>query len=56
MDGTRKYHPERSNSNPKEHAWYILTNEWILAKKKKVQNNQDTVHRIQKGQQAEVLK
>jgi hypothetical protein len=32
-------------------AWYILTNKWILAKK--VQNTQDTVHKTQKGQQAE---
>jgi hypothetical protein len=26
MDGTRKHHPERGNSNPKGHAWYSLTN------------------------------
>jgi hypothetical protein len=32
MGGARKYHPERSNSNPKGHAWYLLTNKWILAK------------------------
>jgi hypothetical protein len=29
------------------------TNKWILAKKKKVQNTQDIVHRTQKAQQAE---
>jgi hypothetical protein len=33
MDGTRKYHPEWGNSDPKWHAWYILTNKWILEKK-----------------------
>ena len=38
----------------KEHKWYVLANKWILAKK--VQNTQDTVHRTQKGQQAEVPK
>jgi hypothetical protein len=31
MDGTRKCHPECGNSDLKEHAWYILTNKWILA-------------------------
>jgi hypothetical protein len=30
MDGTRKY-PEWGNSDPKGHAWYVLTNKWILA-------------------------
>jgi hypothetical protein len=35
MDGTRKYHPEWGNSDPKGHAWYVFTNKWILAKKKK---------------------
>jgi hypothetical protein len=40
MDGTRKYHPELGNSDPKRHAWYVLTNKWILAKK--VQNTQET--------------
>ena len=58
MDGTRKYHPERGNSdkgNPKGHAWYILTNKWILAKKqnktktKTLQNTQDTINRTQEG-------
>ena len=29
----------------KRHAWYVLTNKWIL--EKKVQNTQDTVHRTQ---------
>ena len=33
---------------------YVLTNKWMLAKK--VQNTQDTVHRTQKGHQAEGLK
>jgi hypothetical protein len=31
--GTRKYHPESGNPNPKRHTWYILTDEWILAQK-----------------------
>jgi hypothetical protein len=35
MDGTRKYHPECGNSDRKGHAWYVLTNKWLLAKKKK---------------------
>jgi hypothetical protein len=35
MYGTRKYHPEQGNSDSKGHAWYVLTNQWILAKKKK---------------------
>jgi hypothetical protein len=46
MDGTRKYHPEQGNLDPKGHAWYVLTNKWV----KKVQNTQDTFHRTQKGQ------
>jgi hypothetical protein len=41
------------NSDLKGYAWYVLTNKWILAKK--VQNTQDTIHRIQ-GLQAEGLK
>jgi len=32
--------------NPKGHAWYVLTNNYILAKMK-TQNNQDTAHRTQ---------
>jgi hypothetical protein len=42
-DGTRKYHPEWSNPDPKGHAWYELVDKWILAKK--IQNTQDTAHR-----------
>ena len=34
MDGTRHYHPERGNSDPKGHAWHIFTNKWILVIKK----------------------
>jgi hypothetical protein len=37
----------RGISDPKGHAFYIITNKWILAKKKAV-NTQDTVHRTQK--------
>ena len=25
--------PEGGNSDPKEHAWYVFTNKWILAQK-----------------------
>jgi hypothetical protein len=61
--GTRKYHPERGNSDTRGHARYVLTNKWILATTKqeqnkqtnKLQNTKDTVHRTQKAQQAEVL-
>jgi hypothetical protein len=35
MDGIRKYHPEWGNKDPKGHAWYVLTNKWLSAKKKK---------------------
>jgi hypothetical protein len=35
MDGTRKFHPECGNSDPEGHAWYVLTNVWIVAKKEK---------------------
>ena len=35
IDGTRKYHPDWGNSEPKGHASYILTNKYILEKKKK---------------------
>ena len=31
MNGTRKYHPEPGNPDPKGHAWYILTYKWISA-------------------------
>ena len=31
MNGTRKYHPECGNPDPKENAWYVLTDKWILA-------------------------
>ena len=40
--------------DPKRHVYYALTNECILAKK--LQNTEDTVHRTQKAQQAEVPK
>jgi hypothetical protein len=47
MGGTRKYYPEWGNSDPKWHAWNVLTNKWMLAKK--IQNTQDTIHRTQEG-------
>ena len=51
MDVSRKYHPEWGNSDPQGYAWYVLTNKWILAKKKKkkVQNTQVIIHRTQEG-------
>jgi hypothetical protein len=42
MDGTRKYYPERGNSDPKGQAWHILTNKWILAKKYRISSTQFT--------------
>jgi hypothetical protein len=36
MDGPTKYHPERGNPDQKGHAWYVLTDKWILAKKYKI--------------------
>ena len=36
MDGTRKYHSGRNNSDPKGHTWYVLTDKWILAQKPRV--------------------
>jgi hypothetical protein len=33
MDGTRKYHSEWGNSDPKEHEWYVLPNKLILTTK-----------------------
>ena len=42
MDGTRKYHPERGNSDPKGHAWHLLTNKLILVKKYRISRTQFT--------------
>ena len=42
MGRTRKYHPEKGNPYPKGHAWYILTDKYILIKS---QNSPDTTHR-----------
>jgi hypothetical protein len=47
MDGTRKDHPDWVISDPKGHSRYVLTIKWILDKK--LQNIQDTIHRIQEG-------
>ena len=33
INGARKYHSEWCNLDPKGHAWYVLTDKWILAKK-----------------------
>jgi hypothetical protein len=53
MDGSKKYHPEWGNSEPKGHAWYVLTNKWVLVKRKKKAKSQDRAHRTQKNQQDE---
>ena len=37
-----KYHPERGNSDPEGHAWNVLTNKWILAKKYRIPKIQST--------------
>ena len=42
-----------SNSDPNIYAWYVLTNKWVLVKKKEKENTQDTVYKSQKDQQAE---
>ena len=42
MDGTRKYHPEQGNPITKEHTWYTLTNQWMLAQKLKINKLQFT--------------
>jgi hypothetical protein len=36
IDRPAKYHLQWGKSHPKGHAWYVLTNKWILAKEKKV--------------------
>ena len=36
-----------TGEDQKEYAWYILANKWISTKK--LQNSQDTSHRIQQG-------
>jgi hypothetical protein len=33
MDGTRKYHAELGNPDPKVYTWYVFTDKWILAQK-----------------------
>ena len=45
MDGTRKYHPGRGNSDPKEHACYVLTDKLILVKNWKIFRIQPTNHK-----------
>jgi hypothetical protein len=42
VDGTRKYHPEWGNSDPKGHVWYVLINKWILEKKDRISKIQPT--------------
>ena len=33
MKGTWDYHPEWGIQDPKEHAWYILSDKWIISDK-----------------------
>jgi hypothetical protein len=42
MDGTRKYHPEYNDPDPKGHAWYMLTYKCILAIKFRIPTLQST--------------
>jgi hypothetical protein len=44
MDRTRKY-PEYGNPNPKGHAWYVLNDKYILAKKYRISRIQLTYHK-----------
>jgi hypothetical protein len=55
MYRTRKHHPESGNSDSKGHAWYVLTNKWILTKKQK-QTNKQTPYRIPKILSTELKK
>jgi hypothetical protein len=56
------FQPPTLSSDPKGHAWYVLTNKWILAIIIIIiiiiiiQNKQHTVHRTLKAQQAEESK
>jgi len=44
MHGTRKYHPECGNQVAKEHTWYTLTYNWLLAKSLKCLKKKFTDH------------
>jgi hypothetical protein len=44
MDGTRKYHSDWGKPIIKEHTWYVLTDEWILAQKFGIPKIQLTDH------------
>jgi hypothetical protein len=43
MDGTRKYCPECGYSDPKGHAWDVLTNKGTLAKMYRIPRIQSAV-------------
>jgi hypothetical protein len=57
MDGSRKYHPD---TDPKEHAWYVLTDKWMLAKKYRIPRiqfkNSRRLTRIQEFKKVNKLK
>ena len=42
MNGTSKYYPEWGNPITKEHTWYVLTDNWILAQKFRIPKIQFT--------------
>jgi hypothetical protein len=48
MFETRKYHSECDKSDTKSHAWHVLTNKWILAKKYIIPRIQPTDNKINK--------
>jgi hypothetical protein len=44
MDGSGEYHPERGNPITKEHMWYALTDNRILAQKLRIPKIQFAKH------------
>ena len=58
MGGTRKYHPDMSNSESKQkHTWYVLTDKWILVQKLGIPKIKFTDHsklNKKKGQSVDV--
>jgi hypothetical protein len=49
MDETWKYHPKWGSLATKEHTWYVLTDKWIVAKKRSLKHH-DTIYRPYKTQ------
>jgi hypothetical protein len=44
MDASGGYHPEWGNPITKEHTWYALTDNWILAQKLRISKIQFAKH------------